>query len=242
MPATEALEKARAQITEIFGPEASKATKPEQKTALARKMLGLAGENKSNPAEEYALLDAARKLLIAAADVRQAMSAATRLTDRFADPDWSIRTATLDALSSATLLPQDREALAGHCLQALDAAIEAQKFDLADEYSLLATKVASKLKDVETRKQVTQRRTEMVKLKQEVSAYDAALATLKQMPDDPAANLAAGKFLCFTLHDWEAGRPHLVKGGQPDLRRRCKAISPPTKETPRPKLPRAMPG
>jgi hypothetical protein len=36
--------------------------------------------------------------------------------------------------------------------------------------------------------------------------------TLKTKPDDPTANLAVGRFLCFIKNDWEAGIGHLTKG------------------------------
>jgi len=41
---------------------------------------------------------------------------------------------------------------------------------------------------------------------------------LKTAPDDPAANLAVGKFLCFSKHEWETGIPLLARGSDPSLK------------------------
>ena len=41
---------------------------------------------------------------------------------------------------------------------------------------------------------------------------------LKQAPDDPAANLAVGRFLCFSKGEWERGLPMLAKGSDSTLK------------------------
>ena len=38
------------------------------------------------------------------------------------------------------------------------------------------------------------------------------MATLKEKPDDPDANLIVGKYQCFTKGDWDKGMPMLAKG------------------------------
>src|SRR6185436_5315082 len=40
---------------------------------------------------------------------------------------------------------------------------------------------------------------------------------LETMPDDPAANLAVGKWYCLYLGDWDKGVPRLAKGGDAKL-------------------------
>jgi hypothetical protein len=42
--------------------------------------------------------------------------------------------------------------------------------------------------------------------------------TLETKPDDPEANEAVGKFLCFVKSDWERGLPHLAKSKDQKLR------------------------
>ena len=45
-----------------------------------------------------------------------------------------------------------------------------------------------------------------------------ALATLENNPDDPDANLIAGRFLCFLKGEWEQGLPMLAKGSDAELK------------------------
>ena len=45
-----------------------------------------------------------------------------------------------------------------------------------------------------------------------------SMEKLKTAPNDPAANLAVGKYLCFSKHEWEAGIPLLARGSDPALK------------------------
>jgi len=47
--------------------------------------------------------------------------------------------------------------------------------------------------------------------------YNNAVATLGQKPDDPAANLVAGKYLAFVLGEWPAAIENLAKGSDKSL-------------------------
>ncbi|MCE9568384.1 MAG: hypothetical protein K8U57_40815, partial [Planctomycetes bacterium] len=51
----------------------------------------------------------------------------------------------------------------------------------------------------------------------EAEKLKAHLKTLKDKPDDPAANLAVGRFLCFFKGDWKTGLAHLAKGSDEKL-------------------------
>jgi len=48
-------------------------------------------------------------------------------------------------------------------------------------------------------------------------AAEASMDLLRKEPGNPAANLAAGKFLCFLKGDWKKGLPLLTKGSDPTL-------------------------
>jgi hypothetical protein len=55
------------------------------------------------------------------------------------------------------------------------------------------------------------------------SAIAKDLEKLKSTPDDPAANLAVGRFLCFTKGDWPRGLPLLAKGSDAALKAAAQA-------------------
>ena len=48
-------------------------------------------------------------------------------------------------------------------------------------------------------------------------AVRAAFETLMTKPEDPAANIAAGEYLCFVKGDWPRGLAMLVKGDDKSL-------------------------
>jgi hypothetical protein len=48
-------------------------------------------------------------------------------------------------------------------------------------------------------------------------AAQPARAALQEKPDDPEANLAVGKYLCFRKGDWDAGLPLLARGSDQAL-------------------------
>jgi hypothetical protein len=55
-------------------------------------------------------------------------------------------------------------------------------------------------------------------MRSEQKQADAAFQTLRRDPNDPKANLTAGRFLCFTSGDWAAGLPLLTKGSDATLK------------------------
>ena len=48
--------------------------------------------------------------------------------------------------------------------------------------------------------------------------YKAANEKLEAHADDPDANLAVGRFLCFQKDDWKSGAPYLARGGDETLK------------------------
>ena len=68
------------------------------------------------------------------------------------------------------------------------------------------------LKDQAVIARVSKKRDALKKLRREFVEVEKALVTLKQTPDDTAANATVGVFFCLIKGDWENGLPHLVKG------------------------------
>src|SRR5439155_8519655 len=59
---------------------------------------------------------------------------------------------------------------------------------------------------------------ELAELQREYESTKVAIAALKKQPDDPAANLAVGKYLCLSKGDWLDGLPYLAKSGDATLK------------------------
>jgi hypothetical protein len=216
LPTEEQLAAARTQVLEIFGKEAKQAIKPELKVALARKMEKLGRETKDDPAGRYVLLDNVRKLFAGAGEVTAALTAAQNLQDWYRFDDKAgpeLQLATFNSLADATLSAEQRERLVDRLLIETDAAVQEHDISLADQYSLLAMKASSRLKEVDKKKTASQQRTSVVRLKNEYAEFDRAQETLKTTPEDAVANLIAGKFLAGIKQDWKTARTHLALAG-----------------------------
>ena len=82
----------------------------------------------------------------------------------------------------------------------------------------MALNAARKVKDPELIKQLTEQRKNLAAEKKQWEAIEVAKETLKTTPDDPAAHLAVGKYLCFVEGDWTAGLEHLARSSDATLK------------------------
>jgi hypothetical protein len=79
----------------------------------------------------------------------------------------------------------------------------------------LAAETARFVSDVPLMKAIIARNRRVQELVSEYAAAMAALAILEENPHDPAANLTAGKYTCFSIGEWSKGLPMLANGGDP---------------------------
>jgi hypothetical protein len=127
----------------------------------------------------------------------------------------------MDALAkvgSAASTPEANKTLAQAYLALLDEAIAADNYDMANHVTGSAESAARNSKDMPLLAQVEARRKEARELQSEYAKVKAAKDTLAARPDDPGANLAVGRFVCFTKADWEGGLSLLLKGSDPALK------------------------
>ncbi len=82
-------------------------------------------------------------------------------------------------------------------------------------------KILTELKDQVARWETGQARA--VVSRQRFLEYQKALESVKQNPEDPAANFAAGVYLALTRGDWDQGCRHLAKGTDDRLKRLAEA-------------------
>ena len=194
---------------------------PAERKAFAQRLIALGEQTVDDPPTRYVLLRDARDLATdahAAVVMAQAIDALAKWYEIDADAQ---KIAGLEKIlgtsSSATSMKDVLDvAIAGS-----DAAFEADDFDLAGKYATQASVAArrgqpqlgaSAIEDAEYR--MVQAR----KAKDAFAAVKPAFDKLKVAPDDPEANLAAGKFRCFAQGRWEDGLKLLARGNHPALR------------------------
>ncbi len=202
-------ETAKKAVKEQFKSEYVKAKKPEQKGTLARTLIENA-EKAGDPAMTFALLNEAAINAAQAGQLDLALIAIKGLDDRFFVDVLPLKITALAAAppvktaEEATLLLAKYKDLADEAVRAEDYGTAVKALQTA------ATElVKPNFKPLKDDALATGKRMGVIR-----DAFEAARPsrdTLKNNPDDPAANLAWGKFVCFFKQDLARGLPMLAK-------------------------------
>lgn len=204
-------------VREVFKAGYAGAMKPEGKASLAKNLLDEALEAGDNPTEKYVMLNQARKLAAEAGEAALALKAIEEI-ETFEVDLWKLRLEAFSQLSTSTRSPAAKKGFAETSLEMVDRAMSDNRYDLAGQFLELATGIAAKSRDAELREGTRSRRERLRAAAQAWEQVRPAFQTLEKEPNDPAANLAAGKFLCFVRQDWKTGLSHLAKGSDTGLK------------------------
>lgn len=219
------VEAARELVRQAFGDDYDAATR--NPTPLIQKLLTAAGATQ-DPARKYAMLNEAEGIATASGNVARAMQLIDTRAEAFAIDRCAAR---LETLKSA-LTPEARKDV-GALARLYECAIDTAKVsiqvdalpqaraavDLAEKVSKALITAAKAKKDTSLVKDGEQKQDQARELAKAISRradmlrdYQQGLATLEAKPDDPEANGAVGRYLCFERGEWEKGLPVLAKG------------------------------
>jgi hypothetical protein len=216
VPEETKIAKARSELKETFGDFEQKGKKPAEKLKLAEEFVTVSTSEK-DPALRYALLDAARRLALEGQDVNEAVTISAQLEALFDVDPLAVRLETLK-LAGGTTLPIDAwESAAELAAELANTAQEQGRLEIADAASLLAVDHAAHSKNIDFKKGIKPMRDKVVAQLKLWEMVKTGEKTLETKPDDPAANLAVGKWQCLHLGDWDKGIPHLAKSGDAKL-------------------------
>ncbi|MEN6496130.1 MAG: hypothetical protein ABFD16_17760 [Thermoguttaceae bacterium] len=219
MPDKASQDKARAEAKELFGADHAAAKgSPEKLSSLAARMIQQAPEAQ-DPAMQYALLDIARTISIEAGDITLAVQAVDRLSERFAIDASVLKGECVEAIVKSPHPPEQINTLLEALTPLIDACLADDDFTLAKNVGAAAIALARKTRDGGIVKQVTARNQELEE-SERIYRQDVlpAVETLRQSPNDPAANLIVGKYICFTKGDWHNGLSKLAAGDDAAIR------------------------
>lgn len=205
-------------IKEVYGEEYKAAESPDRKKALASKLLAKAQETGDDPTSKYLLLKLGRDIAVEGADRQTAFDAIDRMAEAFQVDALEMKYDVLVSLSKQARTAPDHHAIIRQADEVMEAAVKADRFDLVSQLGELAISEATTLRDSDLVKRV---RTRVNGLRELAAAYGEArkaIEALKQAPDDPEANLTAGKHYCFVKGDWAKGLPMLAKGSDAALK------------------------
>jgi hypothetical protein len=216
-PTAAELKAAEQEIRALYRADYAKKA-PADLLAFARKLFHTAHETADSPAAQFVLYRDAADLAAQAGDAERAMAAIDRLAAGFEVDELALKTAALAIVAKAAREPEEQAALASASLALADEAVAADQYDAASGLAVKAESAARLAKDAPLLAQASAHRKEIDALRAAWAAVKADAKTLETRPDDPAACLAVGRFLCFTKGDWERGLPMLAKGSDAALK------------------------
>jgi len=209
--------KAEQRLQDLLKTDLAQAKLPEQKSVLAERLLKQADSTPNDPAAKYATLEESLRLAIDIGDaavLQEAIDAlaATYVVD--APETWA------DALETTTKkphVPPINRSLAEAALGQMDQSMAHDRYELAVRFQATALAAARRARDAPLLKSVVERGKSLAAAKTLWEAAEKARPVLAKSPDDAAANLALGKYLCFVKGEWDQGFVHLSKGNDATL-------------------------
>jgi hypothetical protein len=212
LPVPDALSLARAEKTvrEVFTKEYA-LRQPAERAALAAKLLDEATRTTDDPAALYVLLREARDIAASVPEVSLLSQALRRMESRFQIEAPTVALTSLVAANHAAITPHASAAVAHACLAAADRAAALDAQPAAGRLCAVAKSAADRAHDQPLLLRAIAKEKELTQLATEHVAYEQASNGLRQTPDDPAANLAVGAWLCLVRNDWTAGLPLLAR-------------------------------
>ena len=202
---------------DIYKNDIANATTPAQKVELARKLMTVAEDTKKDPVGKYVLLAQAKELAIVSGDPPTAFKCLDELGKDY-DINYPVMKLDLfSALSKTVSVPSDIQEVTEGLNRWADAQIKSDRYDAANKACDIALAVAHKDLDNRLVNSTLQHRKQIVEIRSAYLASKATFASLARKPNDPAANLAIGRFYCFMKGDWDKGLSMLALGNDATL-------------------------
>jgi len=218
VPDADARAAAEKLFQEVYGEQREAAKTAKERLALAQELLSEAARIRNEPAGYFVLLRSAQQVAAEAADAETALHAADRMIRAFEVDPIETKVQCLSAVAEAAKLSTQRRPLANEAFSLVEAAVEEENFEAAIQLGDIARKAAQGAREYKLVKQITARMEEIEEAKEANAFYEKAVARLDKEPTNAAANLAAGRYLCFVQGDWERGVPMLALGSDAALK------------------------
>jgi hypothetical protein len=215
IPTKSELAAVRATMRDVFAEQLTDVSIPGRRK-LATALLAQADKSAELPVDQFVLLSAAIDAAVDAADLDFALQAADRMAKRFAVDGLGIKS---EAVTSRGPKPPTPEAAAANVQAALELTNDlAAADDFATALRVCAAIQPAAASDATLRARVLQRQRELVLGREAADRFARDVEKLKASPDDPALNLAVGRYACFVKREWDGGLTFLAKGSDSGLK------------------------
>lgn len=217
LPPSKALDAAKRLVAETYKKELSAA----DKAPAVKAMLELAAQTEGDDPAQAALYLGAAEVAARAGETKLAFDAVDQLAAVFDVDTLQSKVTLLEISAKAAKTNDARVSVANRGLELADAAMAANRMEIAESALKTAGTAAAKVRDADLRKELAAKRKEVERAKKHAERAESELASAKKAlsdnPDDPEANETLGKYLAFERNDWAAGLKHFAKSGDQSL-------------------------
>lgn len=221
IPSAEARRASLARVQEIFADDYAGAYSPAKKSECAKRLVDQASQT-HDPADRWTLLNEALRMATDCGDVATALSIIARITAEYQVDRYASRLEALTPLGGKAA-GQAVDELVNAILELARDADNADEEEVASKASALASSLARKSKNeglIADAARLQQKIRERRKVAKELAPL---LEKVAASPGDPAANLEAGRALCFKADRWDEGLRLLARGSDAALARLASA-------------------
>ena len=218
IPDAAAQQTAKKAAGELFAERFKQAKTSAEKTTLATDMMDAAGKVPAGSADQYVLLKIARDVAAGTGDAATALQAVERLLEQFDEPAAELIGDTLLTAARQATTSAQHKAVAEAALSIAGKLSDADQYETAVRLCEAARSSAQRAKLFPLAKELTAQIEETKRQQLLSEDYRKALSVLEDKPTDPAANLAAGRHLCFVKGNWDRGVPMLALGSDAALK------------------------
>ncbi len=217
VPDSDAQDRARALIKDVYGEEVRNATTPEKKVKTATMLLETAIGLKGDLPGQFVLMQTARNIAVSAGDLELTFKAIDAVDQAFqVNTTLYDKVQAFDAVAKAVRNDDQRKVIAESAVQLATAAQDAGQFDEAQQVASTGLTAAKRLRDKDLVASLLELERSLDAYLETYNKIKPALAVLQTQPADPDANLTVGRFRCFSEGKWDEGIPMLALGSDPD--------------------------
>jgi hypothetical protein len=218
IPDEKAQKEAAELVRDFFKGEFAK-TAPQDRAALANRLLREAQETNTDLDLKFVLLREAQVAAVEGGHPELALQALDATGAAFAFDVGKEKVELLAGLARAAKNPEASRNIVAACLNLVEEALKKAQYGEARLLAALVDTTSKTVKDDEWQKDVARRVRETQELLREYDRVAPFEKTLQEKPGDPEANTVLGKFSCFVTGQWERGLEMLAKGSDPVLKK-----------------------
>jgi formylglycine-generating enzyme required for sulfatase activity len=183
----------------------------DEANKLINELRDLAFKTK-NPDEKFVLLCRVAQCACVIKDADMMLHTIDEIGNDFEIDPFSVKEKMLVEFAEGADRPQAVERLFNSAQGVIDAALAAERYDIALSIATAVNKACQRREGKDWRSQAQSRRGSIDALRTHWRAFKDGEASLKSDANDGDANLAVGRWWCFDKNDWNRALPYFAKG------------------------------